>query len=227
MTEQTQPAAGGRPEGDGWYRFCRAAADVLLHTVMPTRFHGADRLKREPPFILIANHNSMLDPFILACRIRRHDVIFLGKKELVKSRFGKFLFGKLHMISVDRGHSDMEAMRACMRTLREGGILGIFPEGTRHCEGVMEEIQSGVSLIALRSGVPLIPIYIKGRVALFHFTRVWVGDPIPTEDLRAEGVNSATSERLNERIRETYRAMVSEHGAYRKKVRKPAAQTEA
>ncbi len=63
----------------------------------------------------------------------------------------------LHMIPVDRHHSDMEAMRACLRVTKAGGVLGIFPEGTRHKEGIMEHIESGVALIALRSGVPLIP----------------------------------------------------------------------
>ena len=200
------------PAKSGWYRFARGLAKVLMHTVMPTRIRGAERMRGDAPFILIANHNSMLDPFILACPIQKYEVVFLGKKELVKSRLGRWLFGKLHMISVDRGHSDMEAMRACMRTLRGGGVLGIFPEGTRHHEGTMEHIESGVSLIALRSGAPVIPVYIKGRLALFHYTQAWVGDPIPTDDLRAEGVNSETSERLNERIRERYREFVKEHG---------------
>jgi 1-acyl-sn-glycerol-3-phosphate acyltransferase len=200
------------PKNGGLYSVARAAAAILFHTVMPTRIIGAGKLDLEPPFIVISNHNSMMDPFVLACKIKRYPVVFLGKKELVRSRFGRWLFDRLHMISVDRGHSDMEAMRACMRTLKAGGILGVFPEGTRHHEGVMEHIESGVSLIALRSGVPVIPVYIDGRVALFHSTKAWVGDPIPTGDLRAEGINSETSARMNERIRETFRAMVAEHG---------------
>ena len=212
MSQTTAGAETPREKTGGWYRLARVLAFIVLHTVMPCRIRGAERLQGEPPFIIISNHNSMLDPFILASKIRKHYVVFLGKKELVKSRLGKYLFGKLHMIDVDRGHSDMEAMRACMKALRAGQILGIFPEGTRHHQGVMEDIQSGVSLMALRSGAPLIPIYIKGRLSLFRFTRAWVGEPIHTEDLRAEGVNSDTAERLTERIRETYRAMVEEHG---------------
>ncbi len=198
------------PAKSGWYRFARGLAKVLMHTVMPTRIRGAERMRGDAPFILIANHNSMLDPFILACPIQKYEVVFLGKKELVKSRLGRWLFGKLHMISVDRGHSDMEAMRACMRTLRGGGVLGIFPEGTRHHEGTMEHIESGVSLIALRGGAPLIPMYIEGKYAPFHRVRVHVGEPIPMDDLRADGVNSDTAARLNERITETYRSLAEE-----------------
>ena len=116
----------------------------------------------------------------------------------------------MHMISVDRGHADMEAMRACMKTVRGGGILAVFPEGTRKCEGVMEHIESGVSLIALRAGVPLIPVYVRGKYAFFHRVRVYVGEPIPLDDLREAGVNADTAGMLNERIRETYRTMVRE-----------------
>ena len=203
--------AGTVPKNGGLYTVARIAAAVLFHTVMPNRLYGAEKLQGDPPFILIANHSSMMDPLVLAYKIKRCPVVFLGKKELVKSRFGRWLFDHLHMISVDRGHSDMEALRACMRTLKGGGILGIFPEGTRHHEGVMEHIESGVSLIALRSGVPVIPIYIRGKVSLFRATRAWVGDPIPTDDLRAEGVNAETSARMNDRIRETFRKLVADH----------------
>ena len=191
------------------YKVARFLANVLFYSVMPVKMTGTEKLGLDAPFIIISNHNSMLDPFVLAYKLKRYPITFLGKKELTKSRFGKWLFSQLGMIPVDRGNTDMEAMRACMKVLKSGGVLGIFPEGTRHHEGVMEHIESGVALIALRSSVPLIPVYIKGRVALFHFTRAWVGDPIPTDDLRAEGINADTSARLNARITETFRAMVA------------------
>ena len=56
------------------------------------------------------------------------------------------------MIDVDRHNMDMAALRACLKTLREGHPLGVFPEGTRHKEGVMEHMESGIAMIALRSG---------------------------------------------------------------------------
>lgn len=51
---------------------------------------------------------------------------------------------------------------------KAGGVLGIFPEGTRHKEGIMEHVESGVALIALRSGVPMIPLYIGSKPRLFR-----------------------------------------------------------
>ena len=90
-----------------------------------------------------------------------------------------------------------------------GGVLGIFPEGTRHKEGIMEHVESGVALIALRSGVPMIPLYIGGKPRLFRRLDVRVGDPIVMDDLRERGVNRDTCEELLARITETYRALTA------------------
>lgn len=193
----------------GLYRVARVVNAVLQHTLIPTRYIHAERVNDlDAPYIVISNHQSLIDPLVVGAPIKRYEATYLGKKEIMKNRFMRWLVTKLHMIPVDRGHADMEAMRACMKTLKGGGILIIFPEGTRKREGVMEHIESGVSLIALRGGVPLVPMYVKGKYAPFHRVRVYVGEPIPLEDLRAEGVNAETAARLNERITETYRAMV-------------------
>ena len=117
---------------------------------------------------------------------------------------------RLHMIPVDRHHSDMEAMRTCLKVTKAGGVLSIFPEGTRHKEGVMEHMESGVALIALRSGVPMIPMYIDGKPRLFRRMRVTVGDPIPMDDLRERGVNKETCQELLDRITAVYREMAKQ-----------------
>ena len=193
------------------YSALRPLAALLMHTLIPTRYVRGERLDSlEAPYILIANHQTLLDPVPVAARVRRYEVHFLGKKEITRFRPVKWFVTKLHMIPVDRGHADMEAMRACMKVVRDGGVLGIFPEGTRKVEGTMEHIESGVSLIALRAGVPLIPLYVQGKFKPFHRVRVTVGDPIPLDDLRADGVNADTAARLNARITETYRRMAAE-----------------
>ena len=73
----------------------------------------------------------------------------------------------------------------------------------------MEHVESGVALIALRSGVPMIPLYIGGKPHLFRRLDVRVGDPIAMDDLRERGVNRDTCEELLGRITETYRALTA------------------
>lgn len=100
----------------------------LLPPVLLYALHGQEKLNLDAPYIVIANHTSFADPIIAAMLIRRYEVNFLGKIELAKAPvIGKLLM-HLHMIPVDRHHSDMEAMRACLRVTKAGGVLGIFPK---------------------------------------------------------------------------------------------------
>ncbi len=195
------------------YTLARIVAGFLFHSVAPVRYVHREKTELAAPYIFIANHKSMMDPLIVGYPVRRYEIIFLGKQELARSRPLAWLFKKLHMITVDRGHSDMAAMRAAIRVLREGGVLGVFPEGTRHKQGLMAEREDGVSLLALRSGVPLVPAYIAPPFRLFRKTVCTFGDPIPTDDLRAQGVNRETCEALNRRITETYARMAEVQNA--------------
>ncbi len=208
MTEQQQTQKQKRTF---WYTVARVAAFILFHTICPVCYHRKEILRGlKGPCILISNHNSFIDPLVMAYPVRDYEVKFVGKKELASSKFTAWLFRKLHMIVVDRHNSDMEAMRTFMKTLKAGEILALFPEGTRHHKGVMEELESGVGLVALRSNVPVYPVYIDRRVLPFRVTHAYVGDPIPYDDIRADGVNSETSARFMARITETYRKMMAD-----------------
>ena len=208
---QKKPAEKKKPGRSLIYSAGKVIAGVLFRTFLPVKYHNKERLAAEPPYILIANHNSMMDPVIMGVAVKKHQIRFIGKKELWKHKLVAWIFDSMHMIPVDRHNSDMEAMRACMRVTREGGILGIFPEGTRHHKGLMEEMESGIGLIALRSRVPLVPVYIAGKVGLFRRLHVYVGEEIPTEDLREQGVNRETCELLMQRITQTYARLHEAH----------------
>ena len=181
---------------------------VLFKTILPVKFHDVENARSmEAPFILMANHTTMLDPFMMAVAIPQYQIRFIGKKELWKFKPFAWFANNIKAIPVDRHNTDMEAMRACMRVTREGHVLGIFPEGTRHHEGLMTELESGVAMIALRSKVPLLPVYIAGKLKLFRTLHVYVGKPIKMDDLRAEGINTQTCQALLGRITETYAAL--------------------
>ena len=193
------------------YEIARVLANILFHTLMPVRFHHKERLLQDPPYVVIGNHRHALDPVVMAMGIPRHQIVFLAKKELAgNSKFLRNMLIRLHCILVGRHESDMEAMRACMKAVKMKKILLIFPEGTRHHEGQMEQIESGTSLIAMRSKAPVIPIYFDRKLSLFKVTNLYVGEPIPYDDLLAEGINTDTCERMNERLRETFRTMIKD-----------------
>ena len=192
------------------YEVARVLAHILFHTVMPVKFHNRERLLQDPPFVLIANHRHALDPIAMAMGIPKKQIVFLAKKELGKTPFTQNIMTRLHCILVDRHNVDMEAMRACMKAVKMKKILLIFPEGTRHHEGEMEQIETGTALIAMRSKAPVIPIYFDRKLSFFRVTNLYVGEPIPYDDLLAQGINTDTCEQMNERMRETFRRMIRE-----------------
>ena len=199
------------------YEMIRVISSVVFNTVMPVICHDREKLDADAPYVLIANHLHALDPVAMARCIPKRQVIFLAKKEIGSNRLLANIMSRMHCILVDRHNTDMNAMRACMKAIQKKRILLIFPEGTRHHEGQMEQIESGTSLIAMRSKAPIIPVYIDRKMRLFRRTNMYVGDPIPYDDLLKEGINSDTCERMNERFREVYRKMVNEHPVQRKK----------
>lgn len=190
------------------YTLCRVIFGLLFHTLAPVRYYNTENIDRaQAPYILISNHKSSVDPFALAVPTKRYEIRFIGKRELTKNKLLEWALRQLHMIPVSRHATDMAAMRACMQVLKDGNVLGIFPEGTRHQPELMQTVESGAALIALRADVPLIPAYIDGRIRPFHKTRVYLGEPMQIDDLKAQGTNSDTVKQLCERIRQTFYAM--------------------
>ena len=187
-----------------FYTAARFLAAVLFDVLFPLRYHNKERYQLDAPFIAMSNHQTWLDPLILAKPCKKYELRFVGKKELVKNRFAKWVLGKMHMITVDRHHTDMAAMRQISRVLKDGYVLSIFPEGTRHLPDLMSEIESGTAFMALRANVPLLPVFIDGKPRFLRLRHVYVGEPIDISDLREQGYDAAVVEQVNERIRSTF-----------------------
>lgn len=206
-TAETAP----KRERTAIYTLARIIFGFLFHTIFPLRFYNAQIAdEMQPPYIIMANHRSFADPMALAIKVKKYEIRFIGKRELAKGKLKNWLFSGLHMIMVSRHATDMAAMRQCMQTLKEGHILGIFPEGTRHQPEMMQEVESGTAIIALRSRVPLLPVYIDGKIRPFHVTHVYFGKPMELDDLYAQGVNNDTAQQLCQRIHDVFYAMRDE-----------------
>ena len=206
-TAETAP----KRERTAIYTLARIIFGFLFHTIFPLRFHNVQIVEEmQPPYIIMANHRSFADPMALAIKVKRYEIRFIGKRELAHGRLKSWLFSGLHMILVSRHATDMAAMRQCMQTLKEGHILGIFPEGTRHQPEMMQEVESGTAIIALRARVPLLPVYIDGKIRPFHITHIYYGKPMELDDLYAQGVNNDTAHQLCQRIHDVFYAMRDE-----------------
>jgi len=130
------------------------------------RMDGAERIPREGAVIIAPNHKSFWDPFFVGVAMRRH-VRFMGKSELFERPTGRLLV-RLGAFPVRRGTADAEAMQTARTVLRQGGVLALFPEGTRVRDpDELGAPRSGAGRLALEFGAPLVPAAISGTDRLF------------------------------------------------------------
>jgi len=194
------------------YNICRGILKLLMPILYPVRVHGKENIKYiQPKTLVIANHKAFVDPLAIAYLVPHHQIHFIAKRELSKNPFARWLFDHLHVISVSRHATDMSAMRLCMTAVKNDCILGIFPEGTRHQPELMQEVESGTAMIALRTGIPVIPVYIDRKMRPFRRTHLYFCPPMQLDDLYAAGVSKETINDMSGRIRDHFLALRDEH----------------
>ncbi|MFB9434162.1 lysophospholipid acyltransferase family protein [Streptomyces showdoensis] len=130
-----------------------------MYGLWKPRVLGAWRVPASGPVILAVNHAHNLDgPMLMGTAPR--PVHFLIKKEAFVGPLGSFLEG-IGQLKVDRDSTDRAAIGNALAVLEHGGVLGIFPEGTRG-EGDFASLRSGLAYFAVRSGAPIVPVAVLG-----------------------------------------------------------------
>jgi len=140
----------------GWYRSLRLVVWLLVHTLWPLKIVGKENVPRTGSAIVVSNHLSMIDPFVVCFGAHRL-VNFMGKEELFRTPIVGFLGRKLGAFPVDRSRRDAASMRIAFKILKDGEVLGMFPEGTRSTTGEMLELRAGAARLASRTRAPIVP----------------------------------------------------------------------
>lgn len=141
-----------------FYRFARAACAVFLRLAFRFRTVGTENIPDSGGFILAANHRSNWDPVFVGIPVKRHQVCYMAKAELFhKNVILTKLITALGAFPIERGKGDTGAIDWADRVLNEGGVLGMFPEGTRSKTGVPGRPKSGVAMIAQQTGADVVP----------------------------------------------------------------------
>lgn len=150
------------------------------------RVEGREHVPRTGPFVLAPVHRSNMDTPISACVTRRR-LRFMGKDSLWKKRPAAWLLSSLGGFPVSRGTADREALKRSIAVLQGGEPLVLFPEGERKSGDVVQPLFDGAAYVALKAGVPIVPVGIAGSEAVMpkgsRFihpakVRVIVGEPI-------------------------------------------------
>jgi 1-acyl-sn-glycerol-3-phosphate acyltransferase len=198
----------------GWYEFViRCVGRPLFHTVLRARLTNAAAIPEKGPAIIASNHLGGPDVLVVAALIDR-PIIYPAKAELFEERGVKRLLSwwlrSMGQIPIDRagGRGSVAGLRPLVDVLRNGGLVGIFPEGTRSPDGRLYRGHTGVARLALAANVPVIPIGMSdthlhggflGLPSMRH-ARIEMGEPLDFSALSAQHDDPAIVRQVTDRV---------------------------
>lgn len=160
------------------YKFAAKAFCIYIKLFYKFELIGEENIPSEGKLVVMANHITYLDPPIVGCVMNRK-VHFMAKEELFKIPIFGYLLRSIGQFPVKRGRPDRTALKHSFKILKEGKVLGIFPEGTTQGKGKkLNKAKSGAILIPIKAKSPILPIGIKfiGRKL-----KVSIGKPFTLE----------------------------------------------
>ena len=191
-----------------FYRFMQLVVRALFPVVGKVQVAGLEHIPGEGPFLLVANHQSYLDPMIIQTVVRR-EVYTMAKSTQFSDRLTGGILRRLKSFPVRRFETDPQAVRIALRRLGEGCGVGIYIEGERSWDGRLQAPRLGALRLILKAGVPVVPCGVSGaydvwprwdRALKRGTVRVRFGEPLlfPRLDRKAarEAALDATRDRL-------------------------------
>jgi 1-acyl-sn-glycerol-3-phosphate acyltransferase len=147
----------------------------------PKYYYPFGKPCKDGPLLVAANHYRAVDPVAVLLSFPKHRVNILATKQLFNTKISRFFFTRMHCIEVDRENFSISAFHEVVDRLKQGGIIGIFPEGKineKEESGSLLDFKSGVALMAHRGGACVLPMYIEKRTKWYHRQRIVMGTPV-------------------------------------------------
>lgn len=183
-----------------FYTFVVALLKIIFSIMYRIQVNSETPVPAEGPLIICSNHISMRDPIILAI-VTKRPIHYMAKKEL----FGNKIFGKilsmLGAFPVDRESADIKSLKTSISLLKDGNIVGIFPEGTRVQRASLDNMKSGIGFMALKGPADILPVRIKTDYQLFGKIDVSLKKVIRRKDFPEE---LAKNDLINEITKKVY-----------------------
>jgi 1-acyl-sn-glycerol-3-phosphate acyltransferase len=172
-----------------FYTFARSLVYFILKPIYRIKAVGIENIPKDGGVLLCANHINNLDPCVVGIMAPR-PIHYMAKEELFSVPVLGKIVSHVNAFPVKRGMSDREAIRKGLAVLKEGNVLGLFPEGTRSKDGELGMGLAGAGFFALRSEAYVVPCAIIGPYKAFRKLKVVYGKPIKMEELRKEKVSA-------------------------------------
>lgn len=181
------------PESSRIYRATRVLVQCMMPLLGGITVSGRENIPAEGAVILAPNHSAHMDPPYLSMILHRQ-LRMMAKEELFKVPILGPYIRALGAFPVKRGTADRAALRMAVDLLKQGHVVGIFPEGTRSENGVLLPAEKGFALIARQTGAPIVPVAMHGtarvlphgskRLHRYH-VRVAIGKPFTAQEIIA------------------------------------------
>jgi 1-acyl-sn-glycerol-3-phosphate acyltransferase len=185
---------------------------VLLFIILFYRYRwfGRKQVPTTGPVLIIANHQSHMDPPLIGAAIFQRQLDYVARVGLYKSRFFSWIISALNATPIHEDRGDTRAIKDVLARLEAGRAVVIFPEGSRTPNGEVQEFKRGIALIVKRSECPVVPVAIEGAFDVWPRTQkyprlfgrriaVAYGKPIAHDELMKDGPDAAL-ERLHAEI---------------------------
>lgn len=182
--------------------FLRIVLWIPLSILHPTFIYGRKN-RPKGKAILCSNHRSNWD-IVLYLLHTTERVKILAKKELTKNKFFGFILKHLGAIFIDREGNDINAIKECMKALKDGKKLYIFPEGTRLKDEskVLGEVKSGLSMIAIKTKTPILTVWHERKPKAFRRSNIYIGKPYELTEFYGKKLDEETLCEANSTVRE-------------------------
>jgi 1-acyl-sn-glycerol-3-phosphate acyltransferase len=190
-----------------FYHFARGVVAAVFFPLYRIEVKGKEHFPKEGAILLCSNHIDNLDPPTVGISAPRQ-VHFMAKEELFQVPVLGGIVRKVGSFPVKRGMSDREALRNGLNVLKDGGVLGLFPEGTRSKDGKLGKGLAGAGFFALRSNALVVPCAVIGTYKPFQKVKVFFGEPINLDPLRE---SKATAEEATELIMSKIAELLEKH----------------
>jgi len=159
-----------------FYRLARGLFRIVALPMFRFRVEGAERVPREGPGVVVAPHRSWLDPACIGGACPR-PVRFLMMEAIYRRPGATWFYRCMRSIPVGDGNAPLTttALRHALRALRDGQLIGVFPEGRVVPDGALGPFQRGAAMLAARGDAPVIPVFIRGSSRAWPHGRAWPG----------------------------------------------------
>ena len=183
---------------------------MIMRIFYDYKAYGSENVPRRGGVLLASNHESYLDPIIVAMPLRR-PISYLARSELFTNWFFGGAILKLGAFPVRQGEGDIGAVKEAIRRLHEGRMLTVYPEGGRTKTGRIAEFQHGFALIVRRAGVPVVPVATHGayeawpphrKLPGLGRVRVMYGKPIDVQGMSAREIVTLLEARIKALVAE-------------------------